>query len=177
MRFLIFLKRYTESIKVHAEFFWLIMFTYSSYWTHVQVWSICISTNTETLTDLKILHHFRSLPGIVSEPDAKVLNLKGLLLNNLLNTDNLASGLLELAELTKFFFPFWISCCKAEILFWSSKWSVRGRSRSTRSLAASCQRRKSQRLLFTGWGSLLLIRLSPSHVSGTSFVSSFFISL
>ena len=42
-----------------------------------------------------------SRSGIVSEPDAKVLNLKGLLLNNLLNTDNLASGLLELAELTK----------------------------------------------------------------------------
>ena len=47
------------------------------------------------------VHVVGSRSGNVSEPDAKVLNLKGLLLNNLLNTDNLASGLLELAELTK----------------------------------------------------------------------------
>ena len=38
-------------------------------------------------------------PGIITKPDAKVLDLEGLLLTDLLNRDNLASCLLELPEL------------------------------------------------------------------------------
>jgi len=41
------------------------------------------------------------LPGIVSEPDTEVLDLEGLPLGDLLNTDDLSGGLLELAELTE----------------------------------------------------------------------------
>ena len=39
--------------------------------------------------------------GVVPQPDAKVLDLQGLLLPDLLNTDDLAGGLLEFSQLTQ----------------------------------------------------------------------------
>ena len=39
--------------------------------------------------------------GVVSQPDAKVLDFQGLLLHDFFNTDNLAGGLLELPQLTQ----------------------------------------------------------------------------
>ena len=38
-------------------------------------------------------------PGIITKPDSEVLDLQRLLLADLLNRDNLASGLLELPQL------------------------------------------------------------------------------
>ena len=43
----------------------------------------------------------RHLPGVVSEPDAEVLDLEWLAFADGLNADDLAGGLLELPELTQ----------------------------------------------------------------------------
>ena len=47
------------------------------------------------------VHVVGSGPGVVSEPDAEVLDLEGLPLDDLLNADDLSGGLLELAELAQ----------------------------------------------------------------------------
>ena len=43
----------------------------------------------------------KHLPGVVSEPDAEVLDLEGLALADRLHADDLAGGLLELTQLTQ----------------------------------------------------------------------------
>ena len=47
------------------------------------------------------VHVVGSGTGVVPQPDAKVLDLQGLLLPDLLNTDDLAGGLLEFSQLTQ----------------------------------------------------------------------------
>ena len=44
---------------------------------------------------------FQLEPGVITKPDTEVLDLKRLLLTDLLNRDDLTSGLLELPQLPK----------------------------------------------------------------------------
>lgn len=47
------------------------------------------------------VHVVGSRPGVITEPDTEVLDLQGLLLLDLLDTDDFTSGLLELPQLTQ----------------------------------------------------------------------------
>merc|ERR1719208_426701 len=67
--------------------------------SHVPV-TLCDSS-TDSQVSVLAVHVMGARPGVVSQPDAEVLDLHWLPLLNLLHGDDLAGGLLELPELTQ----------------------------------------------------------------------------